>query len=135
MHLIVCLDDRNGMLFGGKRQSMDLLLRQRILQIVGNNKLWMNDYSARQFTESSDAICVCADFLSKAGENDYCFVENADFISCLPKTRKLIIYRWNRVYPSDVKFPAEELSARQKVSVFEFPGHSHDRITEEVYTQ
>lgn len=132
MHLILCLDDRNGMLFAGRRQSTDRILCRHILQMAGDNKLWMNAYSAGQFEKPLNAT-VCNDFLEKAGENDYCFVENADVLSCLPKTRKLIIYRWNRVYPSDVKFPAEELSRWQKVSEFEFPGYSHERITQEVY--
>lgn len=133
MHLILCLDDRDGMLFAGRRQSMDRLLRARILAMIGEHKLWMNRYSAGQFTETTDAICVDEDFLNKAGDEDFCFVENSDISQYAAAAHKLIIYRWNRVYPSDVRFSAQLLSQRQRVSTAEFPGSSHERITEEVY--
>ena len=134
MHLILCLDDRNGMLFAGRRQSKDRSLRQRILQVTGQSNLWMNGYSAKQFEETSSAICVDEDFLNIAGEDDYCFVENSDITKYLPSAHKLIIYRWNRVYPSDVRFPAQALESRKKISSADFPGSSHESITEEVYT-
>ena len=134
MHLIVCLDDRNGMSFAGRRQSMDRLLRARILETVGERKLWMNGYSARQFENLSENIIVDDCFLEKAGPDDYCFVENQDITGQTDKFRIVIIYRWGRVYPSDVTFPAQIFSARRKVSAIEFSGNSHDKITEEVYS-
>ncbi len=133
MHLIVCLDDRDGMTFVGRRQSMDRLLRARMLQTVGSAKLWMNSYSARQFEEPTDSISVDEDFLTKAGTEDYCFAENVDITGCLEKIRNVIIYRWGRVYPSDVTFPTQILSAREKIRETAFPGSSHEKITEEVY--
>ena len=42
MHILVCLDNRNGMLFAGRRQSMDSAVRSRILQLAGENRLWIN---------------------------------------------------------------------------------------------
>ena len=49
MRLIVCLDDRDGMTFLGRRQSQDALLRQDMLAYVDGHELWMNSYSAAQF--------------------------------------------------------------------------------------
>ena len=133
MHLIVCLDDRNGMAFAGRRQSMDSLLRARMLQTVGNKKLWMNSYSARQFETLADTVCVDESFLEKAGLNDYCFVETDDLTDYLKKIRNVIIYRWGRVYPSDISFPIQILSDRRKAGETVFSGSSREQITEEVY--
>lgn len=134
MHLIVCLDDWNGMSFAGRRQSMDRLLRARILETVGEGKIWMNGYSARQFEKLSENIIVDECFLKKACPDDYCFAENEDVVGYLDKIRTVIIYRWGRVYPSDMTFPVQILSARRKVSAIDFSGYSHDKITEEVYS-
>ena len=50
------------------------------------------------------------------------------------KVQRLIVYRWNRLYPSDVQFPLEYLSGKCKLeSSFDFAGNSHERITREVY--
>ena len=133
MHLIVCLDDRDGLSFAGRRQSMDRLLRSRMIERVGNAKLRMNGYSSRQFENLPTNVLVDEDFLAKAGEEDYCFVENVDIADYTDKIRTVIIYRWGRIYPSDVKFPNQILSPEKKISATEFAGYSHDKITEEVY--
>ena len=49
MILIVAVDDRNGMTFNHRRQSQDKRLRERILSMTKNGKLWMNAYSHKQF--------------------------------------------------------------------------------------
>lgn len=135
MVLIVCLDDKNGMLFAGRRQSMDRNVRSRILEQVGSKPLWMNGYSAGQFDKSAN-IYVDDDFLLHAEDGDFCFLENSDITEHIVKVEKLIIYRWNRIYPSDVKFPLHLLTQKMiKRSCVDFPGYSHELITEEIYTQ
>ena len=131
MNIIVCLDDRNGMLFNHRRQSMDKEVRKRILTITENKTLWMNDYSAKQFAEQVESITVAEDFLSRAGQDDYCFVENDPINAYIDKVQSIIVYRWNRTYPADTFFPKDCLS--EKISTVDFSGNSHDRITEEVY--
>lgn len=133
MNLIVCLDQRNGMLFGGRRQSMDRLLRQRMLQVVGDKKLWINSYTARQFETLPETVVVDNSFLLNAALDDYCFVENGDLEVAISKAHKVIIYRWDRIYPSDVTFPVQILNDRNKISEYKFQGFSHKEITEEVY--
>ena len=49
MNIAVCLDDKNGMLFCGRRQSKDQYLRQQLLERSKPNALWMNGFSAKQF--------------------------------------------------------------------------------------
>lgn len=133
MNLIVCLDQRNGMLFGGRRQSMDRLLRERMLQVVADKKLWMNSYTARQFETLPEAVVVDDSFLVNAALDDYCFVENSDINAAISKARKVIIYRWDRIYPSDVTFPIQFLSNFKRMSEYKFQGYSHKEITEEVF--
>ena len=134
MKLIVCLDNAGRMLFNGRRQSKDRALRQRVLQLACQSKLWMNGYSAKQFDEPA-AIAVDESFLDKAQESDYCFVENTDISAYALQVCEVIVYRWNRDYPGDVRFPAELFADRwELISREEFPGASHDSITEEVYS-
>ena len=134
MKLIVCLDDQNGMLFNNRRLSKDSCLRKRLLEQVKDGNLWMNAYSAGQFTEESDAVRVCEDYLAKAGTEDFCFLENADICPYIDRVEQLIVYRWNRLYPSDTVFPFDKSFVNwKKVSSFDFPGSSHEKLTEEVY--
>ena len=133
MKIIVCLDDRNGMLFAGRRQSMDRVLRQQALALAGEQPLWMNGYSAGQFG-AEVKIRVDEAFLDHAPEDAWCFVENTDVLPYLNQVKTVVIFRWNRVYPRDTYFPMNELTARWKlVETFAFPGSSHERITQERY--
>lgn len=134
MNIIVCVDDAGGMLFNGRRQSKDRVLRAQAQQLAGGKPLWMNSYSAKQFAEDGGSVVEDEAFLENAPEDAWCFVENVDVTPFADKIQKLAIYRWNRQYPSDVKFPLDLLEDRWKcVSTREFAGSSHDKITEEVY--
>ena len=78
MILIVCTDDDNGMAFANRRQSQDRLLRERLLRL-SSGKLWLNAYSAKQFSPEETAdFTIDEDFLEHAGANDFCFAETAD---------------------------------------------------------
>ncbi len=76
MILIACVDDKMGMLFNKRRQSMDKVLRSRILNLCASKKLWMNAYSRKQFDIAAEGITVDEDFMAKAAGDDYCFAEN-----------------------------------------------------------
>ncbi|MBE6732705.1 MAG: ribonuclease Z [Ruminococcaceae bacterium] len=133
MKVIVCLDDKNGMLFNKRRQSSDCLVRRSVLEMVGDSKLYMNEYSKKQFLEQSDSIVVSDKFLNLALEDDYCFLESTDFIKFLDNINTIIIYRWNRVYPSDTIFPSDILKTFKMTETEDFEGNSHKTITKEVY--
>ncbi len=133
MNIIVCIDDEYGMLFNLRRQSRDRLIRERILMLTKGKKLWMNLYSAKQFEEEcAENMFVDEAFLHNAGNGDYCFVETEDITKYIPKIEKIVLYRWNRRYPSDFKFSLD-LSDWTMESTFEFAGSSHEKITEEIY--
>lgn len=134
MKIAVCLDDKNGMMFAGRRQSMDGYLRRAFLALAGTDKVWMNQYTAGQFADVQDRLLVDEDFLLKAEAEDWCFVEDQDLLPVMERITEIVIYRWNRVYPSDRKFPMALFANRwQLVSQRDFAGNSHERITEEVY--
>lgn len=134
MRLIVCLDDRNGMMFNGRRQSQDKNLRKEMLLLTKCTQLWMNSYSASQFESIPDYVTVREDFLKSAPENVCCFVENEDITRYLNKISSVVIYRWNRCYPSDQILPVDAvLTGRKLIGCREFVGNSHEKITEEVY--
>lgn len=134
MILIVCVDDRGGMLFARRRQSQDRVLRDDLLREVGGAKLYMNAYSAKLFG-SDDRITVAEDCLARAGEGEYCFVENLDPVPYTEKLEQIIVYRWNRHYPADFYFGvALETPAWTRIRTEEFAGSSHEKITKDVYT-
>jgi hypothetical protein len=135
MKIALCLDDRNGMSFAGRRQSMDEILRQDLLLLVKGHRLWMSPYSAAQFDSLPENVQVDGACLEKSGQEDWCFVEDGDVLSVQDRVTQFAIYRWNRHYPSDRKFPLEVFQDRWKLeSCREFPGKSHENITLEVYT-
>ncbi len=130
MHIIVCLDDRNGTLFNKRRLSSDRAVCQRVADAGG--RLWMNGYSAPLF--QGVQVCVDENFLEKAGPGDVCFVENVDIAPYARQVETVTVYRWNRAYPSDTKFPLELFAHRWRLEhTVDFPGNSHETITEERY--
>ena len=109
MIVIACLDDNGGMMFNHRRQSQDRMLRAHIAALVGDARLWMNHYSAQQFdAESIQHLNVDDAFLQEAVDGDYCFV--------------------------DQHFDIDLSGGNWKIcESVEFTGHSHERITIEVY--
>lgn len=133
MIIIACVDDRMGMMFGGRRQSQDRFLRERIVQLTSKSKLWMNHYSAKQFKEINVANINCSDdFIHNATSGDFCFVEDLSVSEIENSIEKIILYKWNRTYPFDLSFDID-LSNWTIVEANDFEGYSHEKITEEVY--
>lgn len=132
MHIIVCLDDKNGMMFNGRRQSQDSVLRNRVSVIADGSRLMMNEYSKKQFTDVED-ICVDENFLKNADRDDVCFVENLPLSEIEERIDTITVFRWNRVYPSDKKFDIDLNIGWKLVESRDFAGSSHEKITEEVY--
>lgn len=127
MTLIVCLDDKNGMMFGTKRQSRDSVLTERILKITEGKKLILSPYSASLF-EGKQELITADDPAAIASDEDFLFVEN----TALPQAGfdTLLIYRWNRRYPS-TRFFTLSTEGFELAERVDFTGSSHDCITEE----
>ncbi len=132
MKLIICLDDDGGMLFNHRRQSRDSKVVEKIIEFTDGCRLWVNEYSAKLFDK--DKVCVSEDALEQSDDLDYCFVENVDPIPYADKASTIYIFKWNRKYPSDMKFeyiPSEHGMRLTKTE--DFAGTSHDKIIMEVW--
>ena len=135
MIIIVCIDDNNGMMFHERRQSQDKILRKHILEMTGPNRLWMNEYSYRQFLDADPALLtIDQNFLDKAETGDYCFVENSDLSPYSEQIEKIILFHWNRSYPADLYFTLD-ISGWTLEETEEIAGYSHEKITKEIYTK
>ena len=77
MIVFVCIDDRGGMMFNHRRLSQDRRLREYILELTAGGRLWMNAYSREQFPEDAP-VCTDENFLSRASEGEFCFVEDQE---------------------------------------------------------
>lgn len=138
MIVIACVDEKNGMMFHGRRQSRDRILQEDVLRECKGKKLYMNSRSYALFKDdvkSDIELCVAEDFLDRAGKEDYCFTEDGNAMAdYLEEIQAVLVYRWNRRYPADVYFPIDlaadgwEWKSRE-----EFQGSSHERITKERY--
>ena len=133
MRVIVCLDDRNGMLFNRRRQSRDRRVVEDILRELGEKRLLVNGFSAPLFERAGDRIRVEDDPLAAAGREDVCFVENLPLAPWAAAIERLTVYRWNRVYPADMRLDLALESGWHLVAALDFPGFSHEKITKEIY--
>lgn len=135
MIVIVCLDDKNGMMFNRRRQSQDRCLRERVIDMTAGKVLRMNQYSAEQFDLESISCAIVGDtFLENAVEGECCFVENVALAPYEKNIEKVIVFRWNRTYPSDFHLDLVlDDSSWELIETEEFSGYSHDVITMEVY--
>jgi len=128
MKLIICIDEKCGMLFNKRRQSRDRLLNEYILNMA-EGSIALTPYSAKMFPES-EKITVAEDIFSTTAE--YAFAEER--IEDISKFSHIYIFNWNRKYPSDVRFEHNPESLGFALeSVDEFAGSSHEKITLSVY--
>lgn len=133
MKLIVCLDARNGLLFGGRRQSRDRVVYDRIAHLVGEDALWLHPYSQTLFADSTVTLRVDGSFPVKAGEGDWCFCEKWDTPLNANAVNRLYIFRWDRHYPADTHFSMDAYRHLKLIETDTLMGNSHERITMEVY--
>lgn len=134
MIVIVCLDHKNGMMFNRRRQSRDRFLCRRVLELTKGRVLRMNRYSANQFDGMEiPHASISETFLQEASDGEYCFVENNTLRPYEANMEALIVFRWNKTYPSDVRLDLDLERAWKLVHREEFSGYSHDIIGMEVY--
>ena len=118
-------------MFNRRRQSRDRVLIADLVRHVKENKLWVTPYSAPLFPQDMPRLIVTEDF-STAQKQDYCFVEDTDPAPLWNLAGEVIVYRWHRLYPADVRFTGD-LSGFYLSESTEFVGSSHDKITKEVW--
>ena len=133
MNIIICLDDNNGMMFNKRRQSQDRILRADLKEFIKDKDLYMNNYSYKLYKDIDNGnIKVSENFLEQCTENDFCLVEDKLLNNYINKN--IIIYKWNRIYPSDLYFDINLTSnSWELLETKEFEGSSHEKITRIIY--
>lgn len=136
MKIIVCLDDSGGMMFNHRRQSRDRTVTADILDMARDKRLYIDGCSEKLFAGLGGVYTVSDSMLDEAGEGELCFVENKPLADVADGIEELVIYRWNRRYPADVYFDIDlEKEGFKLRERREFEGHSHEKITKEIFTR
>ncbi len=133
MKIIAAVDDSMGLMFNGRRQSQDKVLREHIIADTKGVKLWMSEYSAKQFGKDLPENAVVSDtFMDEAAEGEYVFIEGEYGKIDENRIEEVILYKWNRKYPGDV-FLKIDFGSLRIYETQDFSGTSHEKITKEVY--
>lgn len=134
MNIIVCLEDNNGMMFNKRRLSQDVEVRNDIYKNLGDKSLIMNNYSFKMFQkDNSDKKIVVSEDIPVDDDKNFQFIEDKHLSKFEVKIKQIIIYYWNRRYPSDLKFDIDIDDVNwEVVSEEEFAGKSHEKITKKI---
>lgn len=132
MNMIVCLDDNLGMAFNRRRQSRDRYLVTDLADYLSGKPLYLTPSAYKLFVESGADCRVTESPMQDVSEDGYCLVETEDPAPCADRLTELVIYRWNRLYPADLKFTVD-LGRFQLTETKEFVGYAHEKITREVW--
>ena len=129
----VTVDDKMGVAFNKRRQSRDKLLIEDLCK-AWDGDIYVTSYTAPLFEDFEGRIKVVNDPLSECTDGGLCFLELTSIAEHIDSISELIIYRWNRLYPSDKKLGADiDKSKFNLISSCDFVGKSHDKITKEIY--
>ena len=134
MKLIVMIDNDNGMLFNRRRLSHDLVLTEHLSQMIGDTPVWMNSYTALYYQIHFKNAVVSNHFMTEASHDEYCICETESVAQYEGLIDVIYLYKWNRDYPSTLKFDLDLSGWILKEST-DFAGSSHEKITEEIYVK
>lgn len=130
MIAILCLDNNNGMMFNDRRQSQDRGLREYIAEMTKDEKVYMNAYTKKLYKEIENPM-ISEDFLQKAGKGEPCIVENLSLNPVIDQIEEIVVFRWNKVYPSDQVLDVD-LEEWNLVEEEQIEGSTHE-ITKQIY--
>ena len=125
MTLILWTGKNGEMLFNHRRCSRDSQVIADIFKMYDPSALYVSAYSAPLF----EGARVITDI--KEAENGILFLEELPLSPAFAQANRLIVYRFDRVYPADVRLEIPQVFHLKESK--EFPGSSHDQITREVY--
>ena len=113
MNIIVCLEDKNGMMFNKRRLSQDVAIREDIYKNMDGKSLIMNDYSYKMFSKDEPKIdIIVREDLPVCDKENLQFIEDKQLGNFESEIDKMIVYYWNRRYPSDLKFDIDFSNGR-----------------------
>lgn len=133
MKVFICIDKDGGMMFNHRRQSRDRTVVEDVIRHISDRRLYICPYSKELFSRYGNIIVSDAP-LAAAGGEDCCFIENTVLAPYRSKISELIVYNWNRAYPSDLKLDISLLPDEWELfEEIELHGFSHEKITKGVY--
>ena len=131
----VTVDDKLGVAFNNRRQSRDRMLIENLLASTDKD-IYVSSYSAPLFDERVDRIKIVSDPIKDCPDGGFCFIELSPIKESIDDISALIVYRWNKVYPSDKKLGVDLSCLNLTLSeTVDFVGKSHDKITKEIYVK
>lgn len=127
MTLILWTGNNGELLFNRRRCSQDRAVVADILTNYPPSALRVSAYSSPLFPGVKTVTQ-----LSEVGA-DVLFLEDLPLPPALISANKLIVYRFDRIYPADVRLqiPADFTLTDSRT----FAGFSHEKITREVYVK
>lgn len=129
MILITCVEKNNGILFNNRRVSRDRKVIEDICEFVGDNEIFITDFSEELFMSYENVRAV--NVIEKQ-DGQFYFLENVQPSTIEDKIEKIILYNWNVDYPADIYFDID-LKEWKLESEYEFEGFSHEKITRKIY--
>ena len=69
----------------------------------------------------------------KAEKGDFCFVEGESLLPYEEKIESIVLFKWNRDYPSDKKADIDLSNGWVLTQAEDFAGSSHEKKTMEIY--
>ena len=132
MTVIFFLDDKKGMLFNNRRLSRDEEVLNDIRTYL-QGELYITGFSEKYLAASGLPYKVIP-ALDNFNNDNYYLIENVSVKEHIDKIDRIIIYWWNRTYPSDMRldFEPADYGFKSK-SIYEFAGKSHEKITREIF--
>ena len=127
MTLILWTGKNGEMMFNHRRCSRDRAVISDILSMYSPADLCVSAYSAPLF-DGARIVCSPAE-----AKNSVLFLEDLPLLPAIDQAQKLIIYRFDRTYPADVRLEIPQ--GFSLTESFTFSGFSHDKITREVYSK
>lgn len=129
MILISCADNALGLRFNHRRQSRDRVVCGRMLEKSGG-RLWLAEETQGLFAGFPEAELTIVSDPAAVPVGSFCFWEGPTDAPA----ETIILYRWNRDYPGDERFCFPGGEEIWQLDCWEdFPGFSHEKITEEIY--
>ena len=125
MTLIVWVGKNGEMMFNRRRCSRDREVIADILAMYDPSEISVSAYSSSLF----DGARVISNLSEATGS--VLFLEDLPLPAALAQAKKIIVYRFDRVYPADVRLVIPQ--DFQMTESREFAGFSHEKITREVY--
>ena len=129
MTYICCVDDYASLSFNKRRNSSDRFVIEDIIKTVWKATLRVDTYTAKLFRDKQiPSLIIDDDCLENAKNGEFVFVERQNPSAYLKAGDQLILYHWNRHYPSDNRLNLTGWNPPE-ITTGEFEGYSPENIT------